>query len=162
MATELTIGVPSHAVWMLIGPRSVLRGRPGRVAPLADSRGARWTLRTAALTGLLLPVLAAVANPALPKAWPGPEEPTIASPLYWPAAAPLGPAVNAVYSMFVVCIAGGLIMLAGALPGALRIVRGKHVNAIFTKLALSGEQAIHRRVAAVLTFLRDAGLRPPA
>jgi DNA-binding NarL/FixJ family response regulator len=38
----------------------------------------------------------------------------------------------------------------------------KHVNAIFTKLDLSGEQAIHRRVAAVLTFLRDAGLRPPA
>jgi DNA-binding NarL/FixJ family response regulator len=37
----------------------------------------------------------------------------------------------------------------------------KHVNAIFTKLGLSGEQAIHRRVAAVLTFLRDAGLRPP-
>ena len=38
----------------------------------------------------------------------------------------------------------------------------KHVNAIFTKLGLSGEQAIHRRVAAVLTFLRDAGLHPPA
>jgi DNA-binding NarL/FixJ family response regulator len=38
----------------------------------------------------------------------------------------------------------------------------KHVNAIFTKLGLSSEQAIHRRVAAVLTFLRDAGLRPPA
>ncbi|WP_171074926.1 response regulator transcription factor [Nonomuraea basaltis] len=37
----------------------------------------------------------------------------------------------------------------------------KHVNAIFTKLGLSGEQAIHRRVAAVLAFLRDAGLRPP-
>ena len=38
----------------------------------------------------------------------------------------------------------------------------KYVNAIFSKLGLSGEQAIHRRVAAVLTFLRDAGLRPPA
>jgi DNA-binding NarL/FixJ family response regulator len=37
----------------------------------------------------------------------------------------------------------------------------KHVNAIFTKLGLSSEKAIHRRVAAVLTFLRDAGLRPP-
>ena len=37
----------------------------------------------------------------------------------------------------------------------------KHVNAIFAKLGLSGEQSIHRRVAAVLTFLRDAGLRPP-
>jgi hypothetical protein len=37
----------------------------------------------------------------------------------------------------------------------------KHVNAIFSKLRLSGEQAINRRVAAVLTFLREAGLRPP-
>jgi DNA-binding NarL/FixJ family response regulator len=37
----------------------------------------------------------------------------------------------------------------------------KHVNAIFAKLGLSGEQLVHRRVAAVLTFLRDAGLRPP-
>ena len=37
----------------------------------------------------------------------------------------------------------------------------KHVNAIFTKLDLATEQLVHRRVAAVLTFLRDAGLRPP-
>lgn len=37
----------------------------------------------------------------------------------------------------------------------------KHVNAIFTKLDLSGEQSAHRRVAAVLTFLRDAGLHRP-
>ena len=37
----------------------------------------------------------------------------------------------------------------------------KHVNAIFTKLDLASEQLVHRRVAAVLTFLRDAGLRPP-
>jgi DNA-binding NarL/FixJ family response regulator len=36
----------------------------------------------------------------------------------------------------------------------------KHVNAIFTKLDLTAEQQVHRRVAAVLTFLRDAGLRP--
>ena len=35
----------------------------------------------------------------------------------------------------------------------------KYVNAIFTKLDLT--QLVHRRVAAVLTFLRDAGLRPP-
>jgi len=35
----------------------------------------------------------------------------------------------------------------------------KHVNAIFTKLGLSAEQLAHRRVTAVLTFLRDAGLR---
>jgi DNA-binding NarL/FixJ family response regulator len=35
----------------------------------------------------------------------------------------------------------------------------KHVNAILTKLGLSSEQLSHRRVTAVLTFLRDAGLR---
>ena len=35
----------------------------------------------------------------------------------------------------------------------------KHVNAIFTQLGLSAEQFSHRRVTAVLTFLRDAGLR---
>jgi DNA-binding NarL/FixJ family response regulator len=33
----------------------------------------------------------------------------------------------------------------------------KHVNAIFGKLGLSQEQQIHRRVAAVLAFLRDSG-----
>ena len=37
----------------------------------------------------------------------------------------------------------------------------KHVNAIFAKLDLASEQQVHRRVAAVLTFLRDAGLRTP-
>jgi DNA-binding NarL/FixJ family response regulator len=37
----------------------------------------------------------------------------------------------------------------------------KNVNAIFAKLDLASEQLVHRRVAAVLTFLRDAGLRPP-
>jgi DNA-binding NarL/FixJ family response regulator len=35
----------------------------------------------------------------------------------------------------------------------------KHVNAIFTKLGLTTEHQSHRRVTAVLTFLRDAGLR---
>ena len=34
----------------------------------------------------------------------------------------------------------------------------KHVNAIFTKLGLTAEQPVHRRVAAVLTFLRESGL----
>jgi hypothetical protein len=36
---------------------------------------------------------------------------------------------------------------------------GKHVKAIFTKLGLTIEDLSHRRVTAVLTFLRDAGLR---
>jgi DNA-binding NarL/FixJ family response regulator len=36
----------------------------------------------------------------------------------------------------------------------------KHVNAIFAKLDLAAEQLVHRRVAAVLTFLRDASLHP--
>ena len=35
----------------------------------------------------------------------------------------------------------------------------KHVNAIFTKLGLTTEDLSHRRVTAVLTFLRDTGLR---
>ena len=35
----------------------------------------------------------------------------------------------------------------------------KHVNAIFTKLGLTTEDLSYRRVTAVLTFLRDAGLR---
>jgi len=37
----------------------------------------------------------------------------------------------------------------------------KYVNAIFAKLDLAAEQLVHRRVAAVLTFLRDASLRAP-
>jgi len=37
----------------------------------------------------------------------------------------------------------------------------KYVNAIFTKLDLASEQLVHRRVAAVLTFLRDASLHQP-
>lgn len=37
----------------------------------------------------------------------------------------------------------------------------KYVNAIFAKLDLASEQQIHRRVAAVLTFLRDVSLRAP-
>jgi DNA-binding NarL/FixJ family response regulator len=37
---------------------------------------------------------------------------------------------------------------------------GKHVNSIFSKLGLTGETQQHRRVAAVLTFLRDSGLNP--
>ena len=37
----------------------------------------------------------------------------------------------------------------------------KHANAIFAKLGLSAEPQVHRRVAAVLTFLRDAGTGSP-
>jgi DNA-binding NarL/FixJ family response regulator len=36
----------------------------------------------------------------------------------------------------------------------------KYVNSIFAKLGLT-EQQVHRRVAAVLTYLRDGALRPP-
>jgi DNA-binding NarL/FixJ family response regulator len=35
---------------------------------------------------------------------------------------------------------------------------GKHVNSIFSKLGLSTEAQQHRRVSAVLTFLRESGL----
>jgi DNA-binding NarL/FixJ family response regulator len=37
----------------------------------------------------------------------------------------------------------------------------KHINAIFTKLGLSAEPQVHRRVAAVLRFLRDSGVGAP-
>ena len=36
----------------------------------------------------------------------------------------------------------------------------KHVNSIFAKLGLSAEPLVHRRVMAVLTFLRNTGLEP--
>jgi DNA-binding NarL/FixJ family response regulator len=37
----------------------------------------------------------------------------------------------------------------------------KHINAIFLKLSLTHETLVHRRVAAVLTFLRDQGSGTP-
>lgn len=37
----------------------------------------------------------------------------------------------------------------------------KHATAIFSKLGLQGEPQTHRRVAAVLTYLRDAGRARP-
>jgi DNA-binding NarL/FixJ family response regulator len=38
----------------------------------------------------------------------------------------------------------------------------KHVSAIFAKLGLTEEPAVDRRVAAVLTYLRDSALHDPA
>jgi DNA-binding CsgD family transcriptional regulator len=37
----------------------------------------------------------------------------------------------------------------------------KHINSLFHKLGLSGEPEVHRRVMAVLTFLRVQGVPPP-
>jgi len=79
---------------------------------VADGRAARWTLRIAVLMGLLLPPLDAVSNPTLPTDWQDQQTPTIASPLYWPGAAPLAPAVRLAYSSFAVWAAIGLVMLA--------------------------------------------------
>jgi len=36
----------------------------------------------------------------------------------------------------------------------------KHINALFFKLGLSGEPQVHRRVMAVLAFLREEGVPP--
>ncbi len=36
----------------------------------------------------------------------------------------------------------------------------KHINALFSKLGLSGEPQVHHRVMAVLTFLREEGVPP--
>jgi DNA-binding NarL/FixJ family response regulator len=36
----------------------------------------------------------------------------------------------------------------------------KHINALFSKLGLSGEPQVHRRVMAVLAFLREEGVPP--
>jgi DNA-binding NarL/FixJ family response regulator len=46
-------------------------------------------------------------------------------------------------------IAEGLVLSESAVE--------KPVNAIFSKLGISNEPQLHRRVAAVLTFLRDVG-----
>ncbi|WP_308465293.1 response regulator transcription factor [Rathayibacter soli] len=50
----------------------------------------------------------------------------------------------------------------GAIGQALHLSEStieKHVNAIFTKLALSEEPTVSRRVAAVLSYLRHPGMR---
>jgi DNA-binding NarL/FixJ family response regulator len=49
-------------------------------------------------------------------------------------------------------IAQGLVLSESAVE--------KHVNALFSKLGLSEEPQVHRRVAAVLKYLRDLPPRP--
>lgn len=47
----------------------------------------------------------------------------------------------------------------GAIAEALHLSRSsieKHISAIFAKIGLTEEQTVHRRVAAVLTYLQDA------
>lgn len=49
-----------------------------------------------------------------------------------------------------------------AIPGALHLSESsveKYVNTIFSKLGLSEERSVSRRVAAVLAYLNDAGSR---
>jgi signal transduction histidine kinase len=78
----------------------------------ADRPGARWTLRVMALLGLLLPVLHAVSNPTMPAGLFPESEPTIASPLYWPATAALARTAEFAYYAFAAWGAGGLVLLA--------------------------------------------------
>jgi len=49
--------------------------------------------------------------------------------------------------------------IAGSLYLSVSAVE-KHVNSLFRKLGLTEETQVHRRVAAVLTLLRDTGLTP--
>lgn len=79
---------------------------------VADRPGARWTLRITALLGLLLPVLHAVSNPTMPEGLFPESEPTIASPLYWPAAAALARPADVAYYGFAAWGVGGLVLLA--------------------------------------------------
>ena len=46
--------------------------------------------------------------------------------------------------------------IADELGAGVRAVE-KHINAIYLKLGLSEETAVHKRVAAVVTFLRRVG-----
>lgn len=78
---------------------------------VADRRGARWTLWSATVLGLLLPLLSGAANRTILRGWPSPDEPTIHSPLFWPAVAPLAPAVSVLYYTFAVWSMAGLVML---------------------------------------------------
>ena len=53
----------------------------------------------------------------------------------------------------------------GAIAGALHLSESsveKYVNTVFSKLGLSEERAVSRRVAAVLTYLRDTERAPAA
>ena len=89
--------------------------------------------------------------------------PVLYRALYVPALAPLGGAAEAVYRTNPAWALIGVALLAlryRRTDGtSRRQIRWLHVNAIFTKLGLSAAQISHRRVTAVLTFLRDAGLR---
>jgi signal transduction histidine kinase len=78
----------------------------------ADRQGARWTLRITALVGLLLPVLYAVSHQTMPGGLFPESQPTIASPLFWPAAAVLARTAEVAYYVFAALGAGGLVLLA--------------------------------------------------
>jgi signal transduction histidine kinase len=78
---------------------------------VVDRAGARWTLRITALLGLLLPVLLAVSHPTMPGGLFPDSQPTIGSPLYWPAAAPLASTAEFADYAFAAWSAGGLVLL---------------------------------------------------
>jgi signal transduction histidine kinase len=105
--------VVALARW-LAGEASVVAGIGmfGLFPTGVPERGERAVLWAAAVVGGLLPLLTAVSNPTLPKGMvPNPAEPTITSPLFLPALAPLGTVAGFLYYGFVGCIALATVML---------------------------------------------------
>jgi len=73
----------------------------------------RWVLRVAAVTALVIPVLYPLTHPHMsPGLYPGADTPLVASPWYWPVAAPAGPVVGWLDATFVAWELAGFGMLA--------------------------------------------------
>jgi len=77
-----------------------------------DRTWQRAALITAAALAVLIPVLALVASPWMPRSpFSNPGSSAVPSPLFQPAAWPLSDAANVAYQLFAVVILAGLVML---------------------------------------------------